>query len=273
MTLTRMQRWMQQSGYTYEKISEWTEIPVETVRKIIDGRILVPEYEDVRLIAKWIRPGKEKPDYTDRVSESAAVYGAGFAEEIGDIEDIGPYTLQDYYALPEDMRVELIDGYFFEMLSPTTGHQMVIGEIFGFIRDYIRRNKGKCIAFLSPMDVQLDCDDKTMVEPDVLIVCDRDKIIGRCIYGAPDFVVEVLSPSTRKKDITIKLEKYQKAGVREYWMVDLKKERIITCFFEEDIHPVIYGMDAEIPVKIYEGQLKIPFGEITESLEDIRYTE
>lgn len=117
-----------------------------------------------------------------------------------------------------------------------------------------------------PVDVQLDCDDKTMVQPDVIVVCDHDKIIDRCIMGAPDFVVEILSTSTMKKDMFLKLDKYQNAGVREYWMVDAKKGRVITYFFEEDSAPVIYGMDAKIPVKIFDGELEIDFGEIQEYL-------
>ena len=69
----------------------------------------------------------------------------------------------------------------------------------------------------SPIDVQLNCDDKTMVQPDVLVVCDREKVIRRCIYGAPDFIIEILSLTSRKKDMFTKLAKYKEAGVREYW--------------------------------------------------------
>ena len=80
------------------------------------------------------------------------------------------------------------------------------------------------MPMIAPMDVQLDCDEKTMVEPDVLIVCDRDKIVNRCVYGAPDFIIEILSNSTKKKDSVIKLNKYLNAGVREYWMIDPTKK-------------------------------------------------
>lgn len=176
------------------------------------------------------------------------------------------YTLEDYYALPDDQRVELIDGVFHVMLAPSITHQTFCMEITNKIRNFIQKKQGKCKVLPSPVDVQLDCDDKTMVEPDVIVVCDQDKIIDRCIMGAPDFIVEVLSTSTMNKDMFLKLKKYENAGVREYWMVDAKKQRIITYFFEEDSAPVIYGIDSKIPVKIWSGELEIDFGEIQEYL-------
>ena len=114
------------------------------------------------------------------------------------------------------------------------------------------------------MDVQLDCDDRTMVQPDVLVVCDRDKIIKRCIYGAPDFVVEILSPSTKRKDGIIKLSKYISAGVREYWIVDPDKKQVVVYDFQKEDYPVIYGFGGEIPVGIFDGECRIDFAEIYE---------
>ncbi len=195
----------------------------------------------------------------DMIAETAVPYG----------KPQGSYTLEDYYALPDDIRVELIDGVIYDMSAPTLTHQFVGGEIFSKIMQYIDGKKGKCIPFISPVDVQLDCDNRTMVQPDVIIVCDKDKRINRCVYGAPDFVAEVLSPSTRKKDSMIKLRKYQMAGVREYWMIDLKKEKVITYFFEEDGIPAIYGAEDDVPVRIYEGDLKISMKGIFERVKDI----
>ena len=100
--------------------------------------------------------------------------------------------------------------------------------------DYVKKNKKPCRVFEAPVDVQLFCDNKTMVQPDVLVVCDRDKIKGFGIFGAPDFILEILSKSTRKKDMGIKLEKYMEAGVREYWIIDPCKEALITYYFEDE---------------------------------------
>lgn len=174
----------------------------------------------------------------------------------------GEYTLDDYYALPDERRVELIDGVIYDMASGSSIHQIISGELNGQLRTYIRRKKGSCIPLAAPMDVQLDCDDKTMVQPDVLVVCDRGKVIKRCIYGAPDFVVEVLSSSTKKKDMTIKLNKYMNAGVREYWMVDTDRKRVIVYDFTKERYSEIYGFDAKIPVGIFEGECVIDFAEI-----------
>lgn len=100
-----------------------------------------------------------------------------------------------------------------------------------------------------------------MVQPDILILCDKPKIKDH-IIGAPDFIIEILSPGTKKNDMTIKLDKYRRAGIREYWMVDPEKECIVSYFFEESENPVIYGSEAEVPVKICDGDLKLDFGEI-----------
>ena len=129
-------------------------------------------------------------------------------------------------------------------------------------RNYIKDKKGKCKTYVSPIDVQLDRDDKTMVQPDVMVVCDRDKIINRCLYGAPDFVVEILSPSTSKKDSTIKLKKYKDAGVREYWMVDPDKKKVVVYDWNKSDMPVVYGFDAKVPVGIFDGECVIDFEEI-----------
>ena len=120
------------------------------------------------------------------------------------------------------------------------------------------------MSMIPAEDVLLYCDEKTMVEPDVVVVCDRDKIIDRCIYGAPDFIIEVLAKSTRKKDSVIKLNKYLNAGVREYWMIDPEKKKVIVYDFEHDEYPVVYGFDAKVPVGIWDGAMEIDFAEVYE---------
>ena len=192
---------------------------------------------------------------TDMVKESAPYY-AGKKQ--------GEYTIEDYYALPDEQRVELIDGVFYDMASPLSVHQLIGGKIYQILGAYIQRKKGMGLPFISPTDVQLDCDDKTMVQPDVFVVCDRDKITRKGIYGAPDFVVEVLSKATKKKDMYIKLMKYLNAGVKEYWMVDPEKKIVLVHDFQKDNDVKLYGFDARIPVGIFEGDCQIDFKEIDE---------
>ena len=107
-----------------------------------------------------------------------------------------------------------------------------------------------------------------MVQPDVGMVCDSSKIQRFGVYGAPDFLVEVISPSTKKKDYTLKLSKYIEAGVREYWIVDYMQEKVLVYFFESDVYPVIYGFDKPVPVNIYDDNLKIDFTNIAKWLKD-----
>lgn len=181
----------------------------------------------------------------------------------------GEYTLEDYYALPDDIRAELIDGVFYYMSSPRTVHQDIASIIHMAFYEYIRKKKKPCKVFEAALDVQLCCDDRTMVQPDVLVVCDRDKIKVFGIYGAPDFVLEILSKSTRKKDMGIKLEKYMEAGVREYWIVDPYKEILITYdFSDEDFVPCVYPLTGSVPVAITGGDLRIDLEPVAESVRE-----
>ena len=178
----------------------------------------------------------------------------------------GDYTLDDYYLIPDDMRVELIDGVIYDMTAPTSAHQLIAGFIYSKLLGHVLEKKGECLPMISPLDVQLGCDNRTMVQPDVIIVCDRDKIINRCVYGAPDFVIEVLSKSTKKKDSVIKLQKYMNAGVREYWMIDPERKTVVVYDFENEEYPIIYGFDAAIPVRIWNGECGISFPELYEHI-------
>lgn len=124
-------------------------------------------------------------------------------------------------------------------------------------------------AYISPVDVQLDNDEKTMVQPDIAIVCNSDQIVTRNICGAPDFVLEVVSPGSRRKDYLMKLYKYQNAGVREFWLVDPHQKVVIVYFFGDETYPVIYPIDAEIPVTIYDGKLVVKLQRIAKWAEGL----
>ncbi len=176
----------------------------------------------------------------------------------------GEYTVEDYLALPDDQRVELIDGMFFVMYAPTYIHQDIGSRICQSFRDYIDGKHGSCYAFVSPIDVQLDCDDRTMVQPDVVIICDPSKLKKGRIFGAPDLIVEILSKSTSKKDRGLKLAKYKRAGVREYWIVDPDWRQIRVYEFEKSDTPREYEFEETVPVGIYDGDCKVDFSQIYE---------
>lgn len=174
----------------------------------------------------------------------------------------GEYTLEDYYALPDDVRAELIDGHLIYMDAPTTRHQGIIAELYFQISSHIRSKKDPCKALFSPLDVRLDNDDKTMLQPDLIILCDETKDDGKRINGAPDFVAEVVSPSSVKKDYLIKLNKYWNAKVHEYWIIDPKKQTVSTYYFgeNEDVNVTHYTFGEQVPVRIFED-LMIDFAE------------
>jgi len=256
MTIEELQARKRALGYTTEQIAEKSGVPVATVRKIFGGITKSPRAKTLRAI-EWAL-GFAGPD-VPLVREEAFEYA---------VSEQGAFTLEDYYSMPEDWRGELIDGVLYDMTSPLVKHQLIGGYIYSAFFHHVAKTGGKCLPMIAPVDVQLDCDNKTMVEPDVLIVCDRSKIKnGRRVFGAPDFVMEVLSPSTRKKDISIKTNKYVSAGVREYWIVDPEEKHvtvILTGAEDSDVRMRHYTFEEKVPVHIWNGDLVIDFKEVYE---------
>lgn len=144
------------------------------------------------------------------------------------------YTLDDIYALPAGQRAELIDGELYMMATPSRIHQRLVKDFTYFIEEHIRRKNGDCEVYPSPFAVFLNADDKTYLEPDVSVICDKNKLIDEGCKGAPDWIIEIVSPSSKRMDYYIKLFKYRSAGVREYWIVDPMKQRIMVYNFEND---------------------------------------
>ena len=213
MTITEMRELKEQKGYTLEEIAEKSGIDIELAAKIFYKKEQIGQkefydlltYSEIRELEKvFVKADKNK------AAEALGAY---------QVKKQGEYTLEDYYALPDDQRYELIDGVLYDMAAPAVTHQEIAFEIAVALRN-----------------------------------------TGRCIYGAPDMVIEVTSPSTRKKDFGKKLEKYVDAGVREYWIADVKNQKVIVYDlgddFGENMDLMIYGMDGEVPVGIYDGSVR-----------------
>lgn len=162
------------------------------------------------------------------------------------------YTIEDIYALPDGKRAELIDGKIYDMAPPNTKHQMLVMDLSYQIKDYIKRNHGECNVFPAPFAVFLNENDTTYVEPDISVICDKNKITDKGCNGAPDWVIEVVSPGSKSMDYFTKLFKYRTAGVREYWIVDPVKQRVTVYFFENELIEE-YSFGADVPVGIYAG--------------------
>lgn len=162
------------------------------------------------------------------------------------------YTIEDIYALPDGERAELIDGKIFYMAPPNTRHQRLVSDLHYQIKDYIKRNNGECEVIPAPFAVFLNEDDRNYVEPDISVICDKNKITDKGCMGAPDWIIEIVSPGSRAMDYFTKLFKYQTAGVREYWIVDPVKQRITVYIFEKESVEE-YSFGEAVPVGIYEG--------------------
>lgn len=164
------------------------------------------------------------------------------------------YTSDEFLAMTDLVgRFELIDGYIYDMSpAPSIIHQKMSSGLNTEIRNYITAHKGKCSVFAAPTDVKLD--DENTVQPDILVVCDPNKLDEHKCNGAPDWVIEIVSPSSSRRDTVEKVALYAKAGVREYWIVFPKEEQVIVYLFTEPNLTGIYPFDADIPVGIYKDE-------------------
>lgn len=187
MTITEMRELKEQKGYTLEEIAEKSGIDIELSAKIFYKKEQIEQKEFYDLLTYSEIRELEKVFVEADKNKAAEVLGAY------QVKKQGEYTLEDYYALPDDQRYEVIDGVLYDMAAPAVTHQEIAFEIAVALRN-----------------------------------------TGRCIYGAPDMVIEVTSPSTRKKDFGKKLEKYVDAGVREYWIADVKNQKVIVYDLGDD---------------------------------------
>ena len=163
------------------------------------------------------------------------------------------YTSEDYWNLPEEERAELINGKFYDMAPPSRIHQKLVSKLTALLNQYIADHHGSCEVYPAPFAVNLDADDKDWVEPDVSVICDPNKLTDRGCSGAPDLIFEIVSPASRKMDYGLKNTVYSDAGVREYWIVDPVKEKVVVYCYENDSDPYLYSFDVDIPVGIYSG--------------------
>ena len=164
------------------------------------------------------------------------------------------YTYADYCTWDDDTRWELIEGVPYAMApSPSLSHQSLSGSIHNQLYNFLVGNP--CRVFAAPFDVRLNAagdDDDTVVQPDIVVVCDREKLDEKGCNGAPDMVVEILSPSSDRHDRFVKFRLYRSAGVREYWIVDPNSRTIQACLLKGSEY-IINVYSDEAPVSILNG--------------------
>lgn len=277
MNLEQLKYFKEKNGYTFAQLAELSGVPQGTIQKIFNGETRTPRNKTLRALEfimkneqqdnmpEGRKDSEEEPlgytygrefDSSDLVCEPSAVYKA----------KPGGYTLDDYYAIPDNRRVELIDGVIYDMAAPSMIHQYIITKVVAALDGWISSKNGDCIVLPSPLDVQIDCDDRSMLEPDLVVVCDPSKRTRRCIMGAPDLVVEILSPSSARMDTKIKLAKYATAGVREYWLIDPDRERVCVYWTPVEDIAAVYGPQDDVPVGIFGGEFCVPMSRIFEQI-------
>lgn len=161
------------------------------------------------------------------------------------------HTIEDIYALPDGQHAELIDGEIYYMAPPGKTHQKISGRLYQTIANYIDSRNGKCEIYAAPFAVFLSEDGINYLEPDISVICDLSKLDEKGCHGAPDWVIEIVSPGSKPRDYMTKLFKYRTAGVREYWIVDPEKKMVTVYAFEKDeVEQYFFGED--VPVGIYE---------------------
>ncbi len=267
MTLEEMKRIKQERGYSLAQLSERSGVPLGTLQKIFSGETAHPRYATLQALERALGDdstaywGGEPDRNPQRVEEAGVYYGKPSKRQ-------GQYTIEDYYELPEDGRSELIDGVLYDMASPSFVHQHLLSRIFSQISRFIEGRNGDCLPMTSPVDVRLDCDERTVVQPDILILCDRSKICRWGILGAPDFCLEIVSETTRRRDYTKKLQKYVDAGVKEYWIVDPARKILVTYHWQDDYTAHMQPLQGKAALAIYQGELQIDLDEIAQLIQD-----
>ena len=166
-----------------------------------------------------------------------------------------PYTIDDIEALPEGERAELLDGDMYMFATPSRVHQRISIRLTHLILDHIEKSGKPCDVYAAPFAVYLNgMDDRyNYVEPDISVICDPSKLNEKGCDGAPDWIIEIVSPSTEGYDYGRKLFKYRAAGVREYWIINPLRQSVTVYRFAADPDCTLYGFDDDIPVGISEG--------------------
>ena len=301
MNIDEMKRIKREHGMTYEIVSEKTGVPLATVQKIFAGVTRSPRYDTMRSLESFFEMLDQRT-IEERHAEYMKSHYVPEADEAGDdtssnvqehvyeytaaredgvktrwgipYKEQGSYTAEDYYMIPDEYRVELIEGVIYEISSPDAVHQEIVGDIYTELKQYIHSKGGRCRAYTAPLDVrfipQRPDNKDTILQPDILVVCPESKGVFRKgrVLGAPDLVIEITSPSSFRRDSMIKLHAYEKAGVREYWIVDPWNRRVVVYDFSSDIYPAIYGFRDKVPVAVYGGDLKIDCAEIDDYINE-----
>ena len=292
MKIEDLKKRKEELGYTNEMVSALSGVPLGTVQKFFGGATSRPRLNTLQSIECVLFPEKHSPkeaalyrdivhnltlDYAENVSEMPAFYEYSadvpveqrrIYEKVSSWKEPGEFTVEDWENCPDGSWMELIDGILYDRNYPTKQHHFITTKLIVQLDNAIEKAGKPCLV-LGPVGVQPDeKDEKTGVIPDIAIICDREKYTKdeAKIIGAPDFVAEVLSPSTERYDRTIKFDKYWTAGVREYWLINIEKREVWVYKLDKSAVITKYSFEDQIPLGISEGNIIIDFKSISDGL-------
>ena len=298
MTIEEMRQRKKALRLTNQELAAMAALPVSTVAKVLSGVTENPRRDTIEALESALLradlPGKAHfgikypaspygiPSF---VRETGYVYGSSAKKWEGEDSsaenetEAGAYpqgqpdgerrfTIADYDALPEDIRAELIEGQLYFLAAPTGIHQQIVMRIWKALDNCIEAHDMRCIAQAAPFDVQVWAGEDTIVQPDVMVFCtDPSMALKKRATTAPDFICEVLSPSTAFRDRHLKLYKYRCAGVKEVWLVSVRDQSIeVYRFIDGCDDPDRFTFSDKVPMRISEGRCEVDFEYISRRL-------
>ena len=249
MDILDLKRLKKESGMTNAEIAELSGIPVSTVNKIFSGATENPRYGTLLAIEQVLVQKEKLPFRYDEIKQEPCMVQE---EATNYCYNARIYGKKDIESLDEWTRAELIDGKLYLLAAPNRMHQFLISELSFALKSHIRNKKGGCHVYPAPFAVKLFDDEKTEVQPDISVICNKDIMTDNGCSGAPDMVIEIVSASNSLHDYITKLMQYQKSGVREYWIVNPEQERVSVLNFENPEKTNEYTFDDVITSGVLE---------------------
>ena len=258
MTREELIRRKKEKALTVKELSRLSGVPAGTINKIITGETGKPRPDTMKALESVLLPRYDWSfSEVTRLAESGAG-GLPFRQN--------EYTVYDLEHLPSGMRAELTDGRLYFMEAPSICHQKAAEFIRDRVESHIREKGGKCLTVLSP-GVREEENEKDFFIPDFAVVCDPGKVKGPYIVGAPDFILEVVSPSSARRDKLTKTDRYERMGVREYWILDILHRQLITYDYQGEITIRVQGLSGKTGLSLFGGRPEIDLDELRKIIE------
>lgn len=254
MTVEMMRECKKLRGFSYQAIAEKSGVPLGTVQKVLGGYSKSPRE---RTLKKLEQAFLQEMDASALQEDKACCFKDGAAAYAAE-----RLTVEECLKISGDKRVELIDGVIYDMAPPKRMHQRLLMKLALAISSYSESQGGHCEVYPAPFFVRLHADDYTYVEPDISVICDPSKLSEEGCEGAPDWIIEITSPSTKRMDYGIKLFRYRSAGVKLYWIVDPEEKKVTVYHFNSGDEVQFYTFQDQVEVALAPGFV-IDFARIT----------